>query len=445
MNLALYIHWPFCKKKCPYCDFNSHVRERVDHARYRNALLRELRHMHSLMPGATLTSIFFGGGTPSLMHPETTHALIEEAKKLWPSQQSPLFVERSRRESALSALIAQRSSAEQEVNATTPAPQELEITLEANPTSVEAETFPRFREAGINRVSLGIQSLRAESLAFLGREHSAEEALHAIARARTHFTRYSFDLIYALPHQTPDAWEQELREALTHAGNHLSLYQLTIEPNTAFHTAYFGRKSFTLPDETTSAALYERTQTIMEDAGLPAYEISNHARPGEASRHNLSYWRSDAYIGIGPGAHGRIISSASAAGGSASPERVSLRSAEARSIETTQNTILATRTYKTPERWVEIVERDGHAIEETLEITPEERMEEKLLMGLRLTEGLPLARFTGAERNLLHQRATPSRLTLLRDEGLLTTTETHWQATPKGRLVLNSLIQSLLA
>ncbi len=380
--VALYIHWPFCKKKCPYCDFNSHVREGVDHARYRRALLAELRHMHRLMPEAQLGSIFFGGGTPSLMQPETAHALIEEAKRLWPHSSS----------------------------------QQPEITLEANPTSVEAEIFGLFKQAGINRVSLGIQSLRDDSLAFLGREHSSREALAALDHAKTHFTRYSFDLIYALPGHTPESWEQELRSALQHAGGHLSLYQLTIEPNTAFHTAYFGKKAFTLPDEDTAAILYERTQEVMEAAGLPAYEISNHAKPGEASRHNLSYWRSDAYIGIGAGAHGRI--------------------------QTPDN--YTTRTLKSPERWLEAVERQGHALEEMLPITAEERMEEKLLMGLRLTEGLPLSRFTAEERSHLDARINPRNLQSLIAEGLLNVSDTHWHTTPKGRLVLNSIIESLL-
>ncbi|MBA4274405.1 MAG: coproporphyrinogen III oxidase [Alphaproteobacteria bacterium] len=422
-NLALYIHWPFCKKKCPYCDFNSHVREEVDHTRYRRALLTELRHMHSLMPDAALSSIFFGGGTPSLMHPDTTAALIDEAKALWPAQ--PLLVE--------------RRSAEQEVNAEKSTPPELEITLEANPTSVEAGRFAAFRDAGINRLSLGIQSLRPEALSFLGREHSAEEALAALAIARTYFDRYSFDLIYALPHQTPSAWESELREALHHAGDHLSLYQLTIEPNTAFHTAYFGKKAFTLPDESTAATLYERTQAIMEEAGLPAYEISNHARAGQASRHNLSYWRSDAYIGIGPGAHGRVSVTGRA-------EQSAKRSnGEASLAPPASNAYFATRTYKTPERWVEIVERDGHAIEEMTPITPEERMEEKLLMGLRLAEGLPLARFTPEERAHLDARINMRSLAMLEQTGLLTRTPTHWHITAKGKLVLNSIIETLLA
>lgn len=389
-RLALYIHWPFCKKKCPYCDFNSHVREEVDHARYRRALLAELRHMHSLMPDAALSSIFFGGGTPSLMHPDTTAALIDAAKTLWPVRPS--------------SVQAQRNN------------EPLEITLEANPTSVEAVRFAAFRDAGVNRLSLGIQSLRPESLAFLGREHSADEALAALDVAKTYFDRYSFDLIYALPHQTPTAWQAELREALRHAGGHLSLYQLTIEPNTAFHTAYFGKKSFTLPNESSAAALYEHTQAIMEEAGLPAYEISNHARTGQASDHNLSYWRSDAYIGIGPGAHGRILNTKT----------------------------FATRTYKTPERWVEIVERDGHAIEEMTPITPEERMEEKLLMGLRLTEGLPLSRFTPEERAHLDARINMRSLSMLEQTGLLTRSPTHWHITAKGKLVLNSIIETML-
>lgn len=409
-RLALYIHWPFCKKKCPYCDFNSHVREEVDHARYRRALLAELHHMHSLMPDAALSSIFFGGGTPSLMHPDTTAALIDAAKTLWPVHPS--------------SVQAQRNN------------ESLEITLEANPTSVEASRFAAFRDAGVNRLSLGIQSLRPESLAFLGREHSADEALSALDVAKTYFERYSFDLIYALPHQTPTAWQAELREALQHAGGHLSLYQLTIEPNTAFHTAYFGKKSFTLPDESSAAALYEHTQAIMEEAGLPAYEISNHARSGQASHHNLSYWRSDAYIGIGPGAHGRILKTNNPSGIENRPDRATAPAGHAETF--------ATRTYKTPERWVEIVERDGHAIEEMTPITPEERMEEKLLMGLRLTEGLPLSRFTPEERAHLDARINMRSLSMLEQTGLLTRSPTHWHITAKGKLVLNSIIETLL-
>lgn len=428
-GMALYIHWPFCKKKCPYCDFNSHVRADVDHARYRNALLTELRAMHAQMPDAELSSIFFGGGTPSLMQPETAHALIEEAQRLWPS----ISGRRERRNNAHNG-------------------GSIEITLEANPTSVEAETFAHFREAGVNRVSLGIQSLRPESLAFLGREHTAGEALAALERAAAQFDRYSFDLIYALPGQTEASWEQELREALRHAGGHMSLYQLTIEPNTAFHTAYFGKKAFILPDETTAAALYETTQRVMEEAGLPAYEISNHARPGEASRHNLSYWRSDAYIGIGPGAHGRMAGLADMPAAAAVPRSEGMGTGASQGKvakhplrEQRVPTIFSTRTFKTPERWVERVETYGHGIEENIPITPEERMEEKLLMGLRLSEGLPLARFTPEERAHLDARVSLSRLNALATEGLLTTSATHWHTTPKGRLVLNAIIESLLA
>jgi putative oxygen-independent coproporphyrinogen III oxidase len=382
-TFALYIHWPFCKKKCPYCDFNSHVRAEVNHARYRAALLSELRTMHQLMPEYRLGSIFFGGGTPSLMLPDTAANLIDEACRLWTYHE------------------------------------DIEITLEANPTSVEAETFPAFKQAGINRVSLGIQSLDDQELAFLGREHSAHEALHALEYAQQTFTRFNFDLIYALPGHTPDQWEISLRTALTYAGGHLSLYQLTIEPNTAFHTAYFGKRAFALPEEEQAARLYEITQSVMDEAGLPAYEISNHACVGEESRHNLSYWRSDPYIGIGPGAHGRMM-------------------LEKESI------CHATQTFKTPERWLDAVERGGHGIEEITAVSATERMEEKLLMGLRLSEGFPLARLNAEEHVALKQQLDPACLIAMSDAGLLQITDTHWHATAQGKLVLNSLLATLL-
>lgn len=269
---ALYIHWPFCKAKCPYCDFNSHVREGVDVARWQSAMLRELATMAAWMPDAKLSSIFFGGGTPSLMPPQLVGALIEQAEKLLGFEDG------------------------------------IEMTLEANPTSVEAAKFQGFRDAGVNRVSLGVQSLRAENLRFLGREHSADEALKAVDLARGLFDRYSFDLIYALPNQSAAAWETELREALAYAGEHLSLYQLTIEPNTAFHHDYHVKKQFALPKDTLARELFLLTQEVMEGAGMPAYEISNHARAGQESRHNLTYWRGGAYLGVGAGAHGRIFS-----------------------------------------------------------------------------------------------------------------------------------------
>ncbi len=381
--LALYIHWPFCRKKCPYCDFNSHVREGVDHAAWRAALLRELAYWHARAPQRIVTSIFFGGGTPSLMEPATVAALIDRAASLWGL-----------------------------------AP-ECEITLEANPTSVEAAKFAALRAAGVNRVSLGVQSLRPESLQFLGREHSATEALEAVALAAKTFDRYSFDLIYALPNQTLAAWEKELTEALHYARGHLSLYQLTIEENTAFHHAYHVGKSFALPEESLAAALYQQTQAHMQAAGLPAYEISNHARPGEESRHNLSYWRSDSYIGVGPGAHGRVD---------------------------LMDTRVATANLKSPERWLAAVGAQGHGLDEALPLTLAERAEETLLMGLRLPrEGVLLNRLSADIRGYLQSLWADGRLTPLTQHGLLTLTDDRLTTTDRGQLVLNTLLETLLA
>lgn len=382
-SAALYIHWPFCKKKCPYCDFNSHVREGVDQQAWRDALLREMRYWHARAPGKTITSIFFGGGTPSLMPPETVEALINEAHVLWPTITGGC-----------------------------------EITLEANPTSVEAANFAALKSAGVNRVSLGVQSLNEASLKFLSREHSAREALAAVALAAKTFERYSFDLIYALPNQTLDAWEKELREALSHARGHLSLYQLTIEENTAFHHAYHVGKSFALPEDSLAAELYQCTQEIMEAAGLPAYEISNHAAAGQESRHNLSYWRSASYFGIGPGAHGRV-------------DCVGER--------------LATRTQKSPERWLDAVRQCGHGVEEELALTIAERAEEIILMGLRLREGISLAHQRADVVAYLTQLWADGRMEPLVREGLLVASENHLRATRRGMLVLNKVIESLLA
>lgn len=380
---ALYVHWPFCKKKCPYCDFNSHVRDTIDHAAWREGLLRELRYWHARCPNKTITSIFFGGGTPSLMEPSTVAALIDEVHKLWPTAAGGC-----------------------------------EITLEANPTSVEAAKFTALKLAGVNRVSLGVQSLRPESLAFLGREHSANEALDAVALAANIFPRYSFDLIYALPKQTLGEWEKELNEALTHARGHLSLYQLTIEENTAFHHAYHVGKSFQLPEDSLAAELYHLTQTIMEDAGLPAYEISNHASVGNESRHNLAYWQSDSYFGIGPGAHGRVDSG---------PHR------------------LATRALKSPERWLDAVKHTGHGIDEELALTTQERAEEIILMGLRLPHlGVDL---TALQPDVAHYLTTlwaNGRVERLVQQTMLVATPTHLLTTRHGQLVLNSVIEALL-
>ncbi len=381
--LAVYIHWPFCKKKCPYCDFNSHVRDQVDQEMWREALLGELRHWHRLASNHEVTSIFFGGGTPSLMPPPTAEALINEVHKLWP------------------------------VSST------IEITLEANPTSVEAKNFVTLRTAGVNRLSLGVQSLKAESLKFLGREHSATEALDAVTLAAKTFPRFSFDLIYALPTHTLASWEEELRAALAYAGGHLSLYQLTIEENTAFHHAYHVAKKFALPEEELAATLYERTQEIMESAGLPAYEISNHARSGEESRHNRSYWRGESYLGIGPGAHGRV-------------DRNDGR--------------ITTRNIKSPERWLEAARSQGHGLEEEASLTTPERAEEKLLMGLRLVqEGFNIASLHDHERAYLDALWQDGRLATLIEQGLLIEDGTRIAATKCGRLLLNEITARLLA
>lgn len=384
--LAIYIHWPFCKKKCPYCDFNSHVREGVDQAAWREALLAELRYWHTHTPQHEVVSIFFGGGTPSLAPPTTIAALIDEVHRLWRT-----------------------------------AP-DIEITMEANPTSVEAANFHAVRAAGVNRVSLGVQSLRAESLAFLGREHDVGEALAAVKLAADIFPRYSFDLIYALPNQTVPVWEAELREALQYARNHLSLYQLTIEPNTAFHHAYHVAKSFHVPDEECAAQLYETTQEIMEAAGMPAYEISNHARASHESRHNLAYWRGEEYLGIGPGAHGRIRFQV--AGSSNSPTGTR---------HLAPDSWHATHTLKSPERWLQHVQQHGHGLEEVTALNTTERAEENLMMGLRL----------------LHEGVVPEgtinipKLATLCNTGFLLMQNQRLFATRKGALVLNQLIAEI--
>ena len=268
-GFGLYVHWPFCRSKCPYCDFNSHVEGRVDHESWRNALLAELDHAAASVGRRSLTSIFFGGGTPSLMAPQTVQALIERATVHFDA-------------------VA-----------------DLEITLEANPTSAERERLADFRNAGVNRLSLGVQALDDTALRFLGREHSANEALAAVDHAAKLFSRFSFDLIYARPGQTPDAWNKELRLALNHAGGHLSVYQLTIEPGTRFFNLH-ERGRLNLPDDDLQADMFELTREALSAAGLPPYEISNHAAKGEACRHNLVYWRAGDYAGIGPGAHGRL-------------------------------------------------------------------------------------------------------------------------------------------
>lgn len=380
-GFGIYIHWPFCRSKCPYCDFNSHVRERIDHARWRNALLAELEHYARETEGRKVTSVFFGGGTPSLMEPETVAALIRRVRGLWP--------------------IAD----------------DIEMTLEANPTSAEIEKFRAFRDAGVNRVSLGVQSLVADDLKFLGRQHDAAQALAAVEMAARMFDRFSFDLIYARPNQTLSQWQEELDRALAFAAGHISLYQLTIEPGTQFEQAV-ARGDFRVLDEEPAAALYEATVARLGGAGLADYEISNFARPGEESRHNLTYWRYGDYVGVGPGAHGRL---------------------------TLGGNKYATRQHRAPEAWLALVERDGHATRQRDPVPRAERLSEMLMMGLRLKEGVPLARIEEESAQPFAQAIDPARLRRLVDGGFLAPAEDHLAATQAGRQRLDAVLAALLA
>jgi putative oxygen-independent coproporphyrinogen III oxidase len=378
--LAVYIHWPFCRSKCPYCDFNSHVREGVDAARWTRALLADLDRQAALVPDREVVSIFFGGGTPSLMMPETVAALIERVRALWP--------------------VAD----------------DLEITLEANPNSAEAERFAGFAGAGVNRLSLGVQALDAQALRFLGRRHDRDEAIAAIRLARDTFPRTSFDLIYARPGQNVAAWDEELDAALRLAGEHLSLYQLTIEPDTAFGNRA-ARGEVLATDEETGAALFEVTQARLAAAGLPAYEISNHARPGAECRHNLAYWRYEDYLGIGPGAHGRVTQ------GSAK---------------------IATRQLRAPEAWLAAVEATGTAIDEMTPIAREEAVGEMLMMGLRLVEGVSRQRLESLAECAV-DALFADVLSHLVEGGFLTLDADHLAATDAGRQRLNAVLGTLLA
>ncbi|MBL0897090.1 MAG: coproporphyrinogen III oxidase [Reyranella sp.] len=379
--LGVYVHWPFCKSKCPYCDFNSHVRDGVEQTRWRRALLTELEHAAREAPGRRVETMFFGGGTPSLMEPETAAALIARTRQLWDVVPDP------------------------------------EITLEANPTSVETDRFAALADAGVNRVSLGVQALEPAALAFLGREHSVDEALAAIETARARFARHSFDLIYARPGQTPEAWADELERALALAGEHLSLYQLTIERGTGFFTQH-ARGAFALPLEDDSAAMFEHTQARLASAGLPAYEISNHARPGAACRHNLIYWRYQDYVGIGPGAHGRFATGAAKT---------------------------ATRRASGPEAWLGAVERDGHGTAETSLIEGQDLVDEALMMGLRLADGIDRATFASVTGVDPVAALGEARLAPLVDAGFLDVDARHIGATSAGRQRLNALLERLIA
>jgi oxygen-independent coproporphyrinogen-3 oxidase len=378
--IALYIHWPFCLAKCPYCDFNSHVRERIDQGRFAAALRAELAWEATRLGRRRLASIFFGGGTPSLMEPSTVADLIADAQRLFAAEPG------------------------------------LEITLEANPTSVEAGRFAAYRAAGVNRVSLGVQSLDEADLARLGRRHSVDQALAALDVARATFPRLSFDLIYARPGQTAPAWRAELRAALACAADHLSLYQLTIEPGTVYEGMH-RRGEIVLPDDDDAAVLYDITGEEAAHFGLAAYEVSNYAQPGAESRHNLAYWRYRDYAGIGPGAHGRV----------------SLGDA-----------LVATRRHRAPEPWAELVERHGHGSTAEEIIAPADRAREMLLMGLRLAEGIDATRFATRTGLALADAIDADTLARAIEAGYLRHDAGRLAATAEGRKRLDALLAALV-
>ncbi|MGA9794740.1 MAG: radical SAM family heme chaperone HemW [Rhizomicrobium sp.] len=376
-DFGIYMHWPFCAAKCPYCDFNSHVRSEIDEAGWTNAIVRELEWTAQLQGEARpeVKTIFFGGGTPSLMRGASAATVLDAVARLWP--------------------VAH----------------DVEVTLESNPASADAARFRDYRAAGVNRLSLGVQALNDADLKFFGRLHNVAEAKKALAMAMRTFDRVSLDLIYARPEQTLQQWRAELNEALAFGTEHLSLYQLTIEPATPFATlARTGQ--LVIPDDDRAAALYELTQELTEKANRPAYEVSNHARPGAESRHNLIYWRYGDYAGVGPGAHGRLT-----IGG----KRV------------------ATSAEKLPERWREKVSREGHGLAEMSKIEPADASREHLLMNLRLSEGLDLA----AYRARWNTQLDAARIAALSEDGLLRLECDTLTATPRGRLVLNSVIAAL--
>lgn len=377
-GFGLYVHWPFCQAKCPYCDFNSHVAATIDQTRWLDAYLSEIKRVSSEVPDRVLTSIFFGGGTPSLMPPDTVGRVIEAARAAWPSAN------------------------------------DLEITLEANPTSAEAGRFRGFRDAGVNRVSVGLQSLRDEDLKRLGRLHSAAEGRSAFLLAREVFPRVSFDLIYARQFQTLADWRAELTEALTLAADHLSLYQLTIEPGTAFGDRFSRGRLSGLIDDDLGAEMYDLTQELCMANGLPAYEVSNHASDMAQSRHNLIYWRGGDYAGIGPGAHGRL---------------------------TLGGIRHATETELSPIGWLDRLTRDGTGESQRSVLSLREQAEEYAMMALRLTEGLDRQRFSRMNGSdfkadtLLH----------LEELGMIAVTPTRIRATVEGRRLLNAVLRDLLA
>jgi|SRR5690348_960160 oxygen-independent coproporphyrinogen-3 oxidase len=374
-SLALYVHWPFCVSKCPYCDFNSHVRSSIDQDAWREALLADLDYEARLLPGRKLSSIFFGGGTPSLMDAATVAAVIEAATRHWPAADG------------------------------------IEITLEANPNSVETARFAELASAGVNRVSLGLQRFDNPSLGFLGRAHSAREGFAALATAQKHFRRVSFDLIYALPGESEDSWAATLAQALSLGTKHLSLYQLTIEPGTRF-ASMVARGEFEPLDPDAAAALYELTDAMTSASGMPAYEISNYARPGQESRHNLTYWRYGDYAGIGPGAHGRRLG-------------------------------LQTVRHRKPENFLSAIARNGNGIAEQAPLSATEAADEALVMGLRLRDGIDAEAI--ADRFALSSVVDWRRVDRLVRSGHLTRSESRIALAPGGRLLLDHILGEIVA
>ena len=376
-GFGLYLHWPFCQAKCPYCDFNSHVVRSIDHKRWNRAYISEIDRHARLMPGRVLNTVYFGGGTPSLMAPEVIASVLDKVRACWP--------------------VAN----------------DLEVTLEANPGSVEAGRLSAYADAGVSRVSIGVQALNDADLRRLGRIHTVAEARHAYDIAHNYFSRVSFDLIYARQGQSLDAWRRELREALSMAADHLSLYQLTIEPNTAFGDRYARGTLRGLPDEDRAGAMYEATQELCEAAGLPAYEVSNHAKPGAESRHNLIYWRYGDYLGIGPGAHGRI---------------------------TLSGQRHATASHTRPDTWLAAAET-GNGTSLLAPLSARDQAEEYLMMGLRISEGVDTRRYAAMSQSALPKQA----VTHLEEIGMITCEDGRLRATARGRLVLNAVIRALLA
>ncbi|MBR9650427.1 radical SAM family heme chaperone HemW [Thalassovita aquimarina] len=375
-GFGLYLHWPFCAAKCPYCDFNSHVARKIDQSRWLKAYLAELDRYAEEVPHRVLNSIFFGGGTPSLMDPEVVNAILERVRQIWPQAN------------------------------------DLEVTLEANPGSVEAGRFAAYAQAGVSRVSMGIQALNDRDLRRLGRIHTVEEARKAFDIARTQFDRVSFDLIYARQDQSLQDWRAELTEALSMAIDHVSLYQLTIEQGTAFGDRYNRGSLRGLPEDDTAADMYEATQDICGAAGFTAYEVSNHAKPGAESRHNLIYWRYGDYVGIGPGAHGRI---------------------------TLNGQRIASETELAPGKWLHGVE-SGTGAETRRALTGLDQAGEYLMMGLRISEGIDVDRYTA----LAGQPLNAGKLSYLTDIGMITPSASNLRVTDQGRMVLNAVIRELL-